>query len=100
MLTLTTYRGVIRDGKVDLTDAILPEGTEVVVVAQQPLPSIEEQKKRLATLSQEEWEAPFKAYQKLIEEYPGELDIDSISDEELVELVHQVREERVQWKSS
>lgn len=93
MLGLTTYRGVIRDGKIELKDASLPDGTEVVVVAQQPLPSIAEQKKRLAAIPKEEWEARFDEYDKLLAENPAEKDIDEISDEELVALVHEVREE-------
>lgn len=92
MFGLTTYRGVYRDGKIELKDASLPEGTEVVVVAQH-LPSIEDQKKRLAAIPKEEWEARFDEYDKLLSENPPGKDADAISDEELVALVHEVREE-------
>ncbi len=61
--TLTMYRGVMeKDGLVRLRYApALPVGAEVVVVVAQPLPSPEEQKRRLAALSPEEWRKPFDA---------------------------------------
>lgn len=54
--------------------------------------NIEEQEKRLASLSLEEWHAPFLALAAAIEEYPAEVDLETISDEELVKLVHRLRE--------
>ena len=90
---LTTYRGIVRNGKIELEDAHLADGVEVVVVAQEKEPSLEEQKKRLATIPQAEWEARRDAYDRFLKEHPADEDIDTLSDEEIVALVHEVREE-------
>lgn len=95
--TLTTYRGVMgKDGLVRLRHApALPVGTEVLVVAAQPLPSLEEQKRRLGALSPEEWRKPFDAVRTAWDTSEPAPDEDSFpGDEELVELVHKVRQER------
>jgi hypothetical protein len=97
MSVLTAYRGVVeKNGLVRLQRApALPAGTEVVVVMAQPLPSIEEQKRRLAALSPEEWRQPFEAIYaawNTSEPAPDEENIPG--DEELVALVHQVRDEQ------
>jgi hypothetical protein len=54
---LVTICGVIRDGKVDLQETGLPDGTKVVILTEK-LPSTEAQKRRLEALSQAEWEGP------------------------------------------
>jgi len=90
---LVTIRGVVRDGKVDLQETGLPDGTEVVILTEK-LPSIEAQKRRLEALSQAEWEGPFLEYIKLSEEYPDE-DISKLSDEEIVAIIHDVRAEKL-----
>ena len=91
---LTAYRGIVRNGKIELEDASLPDGAEVVVVAQEKSPSLEEQKRRPADIPQEEWEARRDAYDQFLKEHPAEADISELSDEEIVALVHEVREER------
>jgi len=97
MSVLTAYRGVVeKEGTVRLHQApSLPAGTEVVVVVAQTVPSLEEQEHRLAALSPEEWRRPFDAVRAAwdaSEPAPDEGHLPS--DEELVELVHQVRKER------
>jgi len=97
MSVLTAYRGVVeKEGTVRLRQApSLPAGTEVVVVVAQSVPSLEEQERRLAALSPEEWRRPFDAVRAAwdaSEPAPDEGHLPS--DEELVELVHQVRKER------
>jgi hypothetical protein len=79
MTALVTYRGVVKEGKVQLKDIILPDGTEVVIVANQPV-------------SINEWRKPFEEYFALADAFPGEQDINELSDEELVELVKEARE--------
>ncbi|HQE92043.1 MAG TPA: hypothetical protein PLH19_04610 [Anaerolineae bacterium] len=94
--TLTTYRGVIeKDGIVRLRQSPpLPIGTEVLVVAAQPLPSLEEQRHRLAALSPEEWRKPFDAVRVAWDTSEPAPDEDALpSDGELVELVHKVQQE-------
>ncbi len=94
--TLTTYRGVMERGSlVRLRHApALPVGTEVVVVAVQPLLPLEEQKRHLAALSPEEWRKPFDAVRAAWDTSEPATDEDSLpSDEELAELVHKVRQE-------
>ncbi|MBE2199011.1 MAG: hypothetical protein IAE79_10405 [Anaerolinea sp.] len=88
---LVTYHGIVRRGKVEIAADNIPDGTRVVVVMQQTVSTIEEQQKRLAAMSQQEWEAPFKAYARLTAEYPAEVDIETISDEELNAIIHEVR---------
>ncbi|NKQ34300.1 MAG: hypothetical protein HF973_01650 [Chloroflexi bacterium] len=90
---LMTYRGIVRNGKIELEDALLPEGAKVVVVAQEKEPSLEEQKKRLAAIPQAEWEARRDAYDQFLREHPADENIDTLSDEEIVALVHEVRAE-------
>jgi len=95
--TLTTYRGVIeKDGFVRLHHTPgLPVGTEVLVVAAQPLPSLEEQKHHLAELSPEEWHKPFDAVRAAWDTSEPVPDEDVLpNDKELGELVHKVRQER------
>lgn len=90
---LVTYRGIIQNGKVLFRDASgLPDGTEVVVVVERPYPSVEEQEDRLSRLTVREWQAPFNALSTAIEENPAEADLETVSDEELNELVHRLRE--------
>jgi hypothetical protein len=93
--TLTTYRGVIKDGLVRLRHAPpLPAGTEVLVVAAQPLPSPEEQRHRLAALPPDEWRKPFDAVRAAWDASEPAPDEDALlSDEELVELIHKVQQE-------
>ncbi len=90
---LATYHGVVEHGLVRLRDGALPEGAEVVVVVWKP-PSVEEQERRLAALSAEEWRKPFEAVRRAWDESaPTELEGESLSDDELNTLVHQAREE-------
>ena len=93
---LTTYHGVLEEeGIVRLHRAPpLPAGTEVVVVVAQPVLSLEEQERCLAALSPEEWRGPFDAVRAAwdaSEPVPDEGHIPG--DEELVALIHQVRDE-------
>ncbi len=97
MTVLTAYRGVVeKEGTVRLRQApALPAGTEVVVVVAQSVPSLEEQERRLAALSPDEWRRPFDAVRAAwdaSEPAPDEGHL--ASEEELVELVHQVRQDR------
>lgn len=82
--TLTMYRGVIeKDGLVRLRHIPpLPVGTEVLVVAAQPLPSLEEQRHRLATLSPEEWRRPFDAVRAAWDVSEPAPDEDALPDDE------------------
>jgi hypothetical protein len=97
MSVLTAYHGVVeKEGIVRLRQApSLPAGTEVVVVVAQSLPSLEEREHRLAALSPEEWQRPFDAVRAAWDASEPAPDEGRLpSDEELVELVHQVRKER------
>ncbi len=95
MTVLATYRGVVeRDGIVRLREEpALPTGTEVVVVVARPL-SIEEQERRLAALSSDEWRQPFDEFATVVAQETAEVDIADVDDEELVALVHEARQER------
>ena len=96
MITLTTYRGVVeKDGRtIHLRQAdALPAGADVVVMLAQPLPSLEEQVRRLEALSLEEWRKPFEALEASCAQKPAEADIADITDDELAALVHQARQE-------
>jgi hypothetical protein len=95
-IVLTAYHGVVeKEGIVRLRQApSLPAGTEVVVVVAQPVPSLEEQERRLAALSPEEWRRPFDEFEAIAAQEKAEVNIASVSDEELVALVHEVRQER------
>lgn len=87
---LVTYHGVVRNGKIEIKEAHLPDGAEVVVITELPLPSIAEQKQRLSALSDTEWHQPFETYLRLLHEPEAELDIETLSDEHLKSLVHQL----------
>jgi hypothetical protein len=87
---LASYHGIVRNGRIVLRNVQLPEGAEVIVVVHSQL-LLEEQEKRLAALSDEEWSAPFDAYIELAKAFPAEVDIETIGDEELVALVHEAR---------
>ena len=95
MGVLTTYRGVVEKGVLRLRTSLPapPDGAEVLVVAVQPLPPLEEQERRLAEMSEEEWLRPFKEFEAVATQEQPEVDIDTISDDELVALVHEAREE-------
>lgn len=93
MTTLTTYRGIVRDGKIIIQDANLPNGLEVIVVAQQLPVSLEAQKRRLAAVPQDQWESHLDAYDQFLKENPAEADFNDLEDEEIVTIVHEVREE-------
>ena len=97
---LAAYRGVVeKNGLVRLhrsADArLLSPGSEVLVVATQPQPvlDLEEQERRLAALSPEEWRRPFDAVQAAWDASEPAPDENTLSDDELVALIHQVREE-------
>ena len=102
MGVLATYHGVLEQGGiVRLRQApALPVGAEVVVAYPHPvpsptsLPSLEEQERHLAALSPEEWRRPFDEFAAIVAQEQAEVDIASISDEELVALVHEARRER------
>ena len=75
---LVSYPGVVQDGQIQLQNAVnLPDGSQVIVV--------------LNTMSADEWRKPFDTYNQLLEETSAEADIETISDEELVEIVHEAR---------
>jgi hypothetical protein len=90
---LLSYRGVVKDGKVEIEDVALPDGTEVVVVTQSLSLSVAEQKERLAALSAGAWQQPFSDYVQVLRENPAEADITTLSDGDLDELVHEARPE-------
>ena len=91
---LTTYHGVLEEGGiVRLRQAPpLPAGTEVVVVVAQPVPSLEVQERCLAALSSEERRRSFEESEAIAGQEDAEVDIATISDEELVALVHETRQ--------
>jgi hypothetical protein len=93
MATLTTYHGIVRDGKIIIQDANLPNGLEVIVVAPQLPVSLEAQKRLLAAIPQEEWEGRLDEYDQFLKENPAEADFNDLEDEEIVKIVHEVREE-------
>ena len=78
---LASYHAVVvKEGQIELQEPVqLPEGTEVLVVV-----AVSEAHRRKA----------FDEYIALAEKYP-EADIDTLSDQELIDIVHQVREERL-----
>ncbi len=92
MLTLIR-QGIVENGSVRIIGTQLPEGTRVVVLARQLL-SIQEQAERLEAIPLDEWS---KSFDELVElAHPGpqpEADIESVSDQELEDVVHQVRSE-------
>ena len=92
---LISYPGIVKKGQIQLEEPVeLPEGAQVLVVVDLPLAKVEAQERRLAALSENEWQAPFDAFEQATQDGPTEIDIDSVSDQELVDLVHQVRAER------
>jgi hypothetical protein len=84
---IATYRGIIRDGKAELHNARLPEGAEVIVVAEAFL-TLEEQAERLAVLTLEEWQSPFLLHQSLFQNHPGEAQEEDLTDQAWNTLVH------------
>ncbi len=97
MGVLTTYRGIVENGMVRLRPSSLvpPDGTEVLVVAAQPLPSPEEQERRWAAMSPEEWRKPFDAVRAAWDATePAPDEGKTFSDDELVALVHEARDEQ------
>lgn len=100
MGVLAAYRGVVqKNGLVRLRRPaearLLPPGSEVLIIAMQaqPAPDLEEQERRLAALSPEEWRRPFAEYEAIAAREFAEADIADISDDELVALVHEARQE-------
>ena len=100
MGSLTAYRGVVeRNGLVRLRRSaeahLLPPGSEVLVIATQPQPvlDLDEQERRLTALSPEEWRRPFEEYEAIATRELADADIADISDDELVALIHEVRQE-------
>jgi hypothetical protein len=80
---LTALQGVVESGRVRLFGETPPEGTPVVVV----VPDLAEVERR---------RRDFDEFVRLADqEPPTEENIASVSDEELVALVHEVRAERM-----
>ncbi len=99
MLTLASYQGVVQDGVIRLRDARLPEGTLVlVVVAETQTLPVEEQVRRLQAIPPDEWRKPFDELMARASQRQADVDIDTISDEELDGLVHEVRAEMISEK--
>ena len=99
MSGLNTYQGVVEGGKVRLLNATLPDGVQVVVVAPETLPSIEEQLERLRGLSPEEWRKPFEAIRQAWKKSePADQEAETLTDDELSALIHEAREEVRQEK--
>ena len=91
---LATFQGVVKEGQVRLFGTPPPDGTFVVVVAS-AFPSAEEQLARLKAIPLEERQKAFDEFIRLArQEPPPEMDISQISDQELVDIVHEVRAER------
>jgi hypothetical protein len=90
---LASYHGVVENGKIRLQDAVLPEGTPVVVVvAESRYASVEDQLKRLSAMTVKERQAAFDAVAQAASQLPTpEVDVASVSDETLDALVHEVR---------
>jgi hypothetical protein len=88
-----TFQGIVERGQIRWLGIAPPEGAKVVVVAKE-LPSVEEQIARLQAIPPEEWERAFDEFIALSRQGPPpEEAIDELSDEELVAIVHSVREE-------
>ena len=91
---LATFRGVVEGGQVRWFSDTPPEGTQFVAVAS-TLPSVEEQLARLKAIPLEERHKAFDEYIRLArQESPPEVDISRISDQELVDIVHEIRAQR------
>lgn len=86
------FQGIVEQDRVRWIGFAPPVGTKIKVVAQE-LPSVEEQEARLAAIPDEEWRRAFNEFIQFSREHPAEADISELSDEELVAIVHQVREE-------
>jgi hypothetical protein len=94
MLSLTSYQGVVQNGVIRLRDVRLPEGTPVlVVIAEARTLPVEEQVRRLQAMPLEEYQRCFDTLAERAEQYQAEVDIDTVSDEELDAIVHEVRAE-------
>jgi hypothetical protein len=94
MSALTSYRGEVHNGLIHLQNGKLPEGAKVLVVAVEgQTVSVEERVRRLEAIPLDEWRKPFDEYAEFARRHPAEVDIDSISDEELDAIVHEVRAE-------
>ena len=90
---LATFQGVVKEGQVRLFGAPPPDGTLVVVVASE-LPSVEDQEARLRAIPLEERRKAFDEYlERARQGPPPEVDVATVSDQELVDVVHDVREE-------
>ncbi len=87
---IATYRGFIRDGKIELPGVALPEGAEVVVVVETYV-SLHDQEARYDALSTAEWRAPFVAYHGLSASESGSREEHELTDEVLNALVHESR---------
>lgn len=91
---LATFRGVVEDGQVRWISDTPPEGAQFVAVAS-TFPSVEEQLARLKAIPPEERQKAFDEFIRLArQEPPREVDISQISDQELVDIVHEIRAER------
>ena len=91
---LATFQGVVERGQIRWVGIAPPDGAKVVVVAQE-WPPLEEQLKRLASIPLEERQRAFDEFDRLAEQgIQPEVDIGTVSDAELVALVHQTRQER------
>ena len=95
MLTLTSFQGVVQNGVIRLRDVRLPEGTQVVVVAvaETQMVPIEEQLQRLQGRPLEDRQRGFDELAERVSQQQAEVDIDTISDEELGAIVHEARAE-------
>ena len=94
---LEAFQGVVEQDRVRWIGIAPPVGTRIKVVAQE-LPSVKEQEVRLAAILPEEWRQAFDEFIQFSREHPAEVDISELSDEELVAIVHQVREEMLAEK--
>ncbi|MFN8454750.1 MAG: hypothetical protein U0401_08800 [Anaerolineae bacterium] len=88
----TSYTGIVKKGRIHLRKgAVLPEGAQVIVVVADRLFSLEEQEQYLNSLSSAEWRKLFDEFTQRSHEQSAQVDIESVSDEELVTLIHEVR---------
>jgi hypothetical protein len=88
---LVSYRGVVKNGKVEIPEAHLPDGSEVLVVAQ-TFSSIADQQERLASLSDAEWQRPFIAYSNALKENPAEADLSELPEQAINELIYPAKQ--------
>jgi hypothetical protein len=87
-IMLVSYRGIVKDGKVEIAGTPLPDGYEVVVVTQSPPNGVETPPQEM---SDAEWRRPFEQYLKVLRENPAEVDVMTLSDAELNDLIHEER---------